>query len=296
MGSFNTACFFSHMPITPGDKVKLIFAVEGNESIACYPSDFWNPLTLPIDATYEDYNDYSIVPGQRNTEILLDTLREKVLPREQGENQYHEQAVDPKSLNEKNIFELLHDERLQMKGYFGDVRGICVIAVHTKVWNKILQTPLESWRSEPDITSETIDDWEAKRWQSYLDAVKLDKDMKADTGKFSGFAFFQLKDALKVHNNPFINVYDMSKTNDYSLEELEEIRVEVRQFNFVEAWMMWMNLTWQPQVLGGQETSLNNHVRFYTSILEVVQESKKQHDIEYAEYWGEDEDCEEEDA
>jgi hypothetical protein len=64
MGSWNSTCGISNLPIEYGDEVKVVFLKNkiGNEKIGannpiggCYPTDYWTPISLPFSATYADY-------------------------------------------------------------------------------------------------------------------------------------------------------------------------------------------------------------------------------------------------
>ncbi|SOK58912.1 hypothetical protein [Yersinia phage fHe-Yen9-03] len=63
MGSFNTTCSISRLPIGIGDEVKLFFIVKNpyNDSINCYTNNSWNIFGLPLDAVYDDYGRYKLI-------------------------------------------------------------------------------------------------------------------------------------------------------------------------------------------------------------------------------------------
>ena len=57
MGSFNTTCAVSGLPITCGDKVKYSLLAENpyEDSLVCSSHDMYYPRSHPVSAEYNDY-------------------------------------------------------------------------------------------------------------------------------------------------------------------------------------------------------------------------------------------------
>lgn len=73
MGSWNETCVLSSLPILSGDEAGLIYIKSKEESCvhsdgiawrATYPTDIWEPCTLPIWGNYYDYGRIDISSGQ----------------------------------------------------------------------------------------------------------------------------------------------------------------------------------------------------------------------------------------
>jgi len=57
MGSFDSTCALSGLPITHGDDVKYFLLTENpyEDSLVCYSHDMWFPRSTPVRAKYNDY-------------------------------------------------------------------------------------------------------------------------------------------------------------------------------------------------------------------------------------------------
>lgn len=101
MGSWNGTCAVSHMPITHGQKVKAYilvphyyhdvkpgaatpgtgFELEDIEKFSgggiCYSTDAWSPLSIPIDAEYNDYGGIDSIKVNQNTNYILEWVNKE---------------------------------------------------------------------------------------------------------------------------------------------------------------------------------------------------------------------------
>lgn len=79
MGSWNATCGISHLPINVGDPVVAILIAkhfnpknDGNASGYCYVNGFYEPVTLPILASYGDYGEISDIENPYILPLIRD--------------------------------------------------------------------------------------------------------------------------------------------------------------------------------------------------------------------------------
>jgi hypothetical protein len=167
MGSFNTTCRISNLIIEPGDKCKLILIRNnlGNDGAdsgdAVYIDTSWSPITLPLDVTYEDYGNFSIIDTDMNKLILddfQDRLRHQMVELDQGDNEYHDIKVNRDNVKWADIMSYIGERRLftHKEGHY-----ISFFAVNDEVYNHIIDTcDFSNWfriSSREDMTTKLHD-------------------------------------------------------------------------------------------------------------------------------------------
>ena len=98
MGSFNSTCAVSRAPISPSDKVRLMYIISNNFTEALYPGhdpsqqtmhrglgcyfyDNFSTVGFPLEATYEDYGIFEVTdPEHPYAQFTLDTIKENYSP------------------------------------------------------------------------------------------------------------------------------------------------------------------------------------------------------------------------
>mgnify|MGYP004673777473 CR=1 FL=1 len=95
MGSWNETCMLSHLQIMQGDAVKAIILVNNNEnaneSTQIYYNESYSPLTLPIDA---EYNDYGSVENEKIPEYTDKLLRNLTFADKDGTKYEYDNLTD----------------------------------------------------------------------------------------------------------------------------------------------------------------------------------------------------------
>lgn len=169
MGSWDETCAISNMPISPGDRVKVLILQENvthdRGSSGCYATDFWTPASVPFSAVYDDYGrfrefDESGVVAQ----VILSALRKHHYPIAQGENKYHDLAV-PHVDDWTTMWNGLAKGRLALKNIYGrsthqdpiklrpDFSLCAKIYIREDVWNAICDGEIENWRGSTTAKS-----------------------------------------------------------------------------------------------------------------------------------------------
>jgi len=121
MGSFNETCALSGLPITPGDKVKLVFLSESpfNRSRrGCYINDHYSLRTPPIDGEYADYGRCDFDEKQPVVDLIVKKFHEDLVEQPFGFNQYHDTPT-PANATIHQILEAAWEGRLMVRDNLG---------------------------------------------------------------------------------------------------------------------------------------------------------------------------------
>lgn len=114
MGCWNKTCGLSSLHITAGTPV-YVFMLEKNnyENDRCYTTAFWRPTLLPFLSEYNDYGGGE--NSHENINYIIDALKERVVEMDVGENECHDIAVKADELDEKLLFDAIHEGRLKVR-------------------------------------------------------------------------------------------------------------------------------------------------------------------------------------
>lgn len=180
MGCWNGTCAITNLPILYGEPCRIVFlrqSIQANDAGGgfCYTEGLWHPASLPIPAKYNDYGaveDYD--PDDWRIPHFMEWMRASVIEREQGENEFHQQAIvrdNLKSLDDvcdllhgdSSRFRVLDDYSKRLLAYYemskdaigadpdqsaevkqGDVMAYCLI--REDVYQGLLQMERHSWK------------------------------------------------------------------------------------------------------------------------------------------------------
>lgn len=93
MGSFNSTCAVSGMPLQAGDKVRILLLTQNPYSEthrAHSMHGWWVPRTFPIRGEYNDYGTVENVEEGLVQDLWLQTLKLDLIPQGTGENEVHD--------------------------------------------------------------------------------------------------------------------------------------------------------------------------------------------------------------
>lgn len=136
MGSWNETCMVTNLPILVGDPVvaQVIVASRFNESPAAntsYPHDRFTALGYPFRAEYDDYGGVRNIPDDIYTRDTLAYIRERLVERPQGENQYHDHEVRKDLLDWTSFDQWIRSGRLQLGSA---ARPVGMVMIHQAVY------------------------------------------------------------------------------------------------------------------------------------------------------------------
>ena len=161
MGSFNTICALSGLQITPGTKIKILFATlspyafKSDDSFFNFNKSFF-ARTLPISAVYDDYGNFEIEDTKENSLIkksIVHLFKKDAIKVPYGYNQYHSSALT-KDMTFESIVAASLNGRLRIKddGYAKDVIKHYVEIYDVKKPESDINFP--TWRKVSKIMSD----------------------------------------------------------------------------------------------------------------------------------------------
>lgn len=173
MGCYNGTCGATQLPIHSGDPVVFFFLTkvptDEDGSGFCSPNSIWTLRSLPVFAIYDDYGSIEGYKKNWNTEFIVNKFKEDAVPMEVGENKSRDLAVIPGNLTFESILELIHLNRLYVKGVNPclnkDRTNVGFMMVHKFVWDHFVNSAFDSIFG--DITIEQVIK-DGNEWVNYL--------------------------------------------------------------------------------------------------------------------------------
>lgn len=115
MGSWNKTCAISNLHITYNTPVTaFILERQPIDNDMCYTTALYKPVPLPFYTTYDDYGIGRDSSGPF-FDLLMDTLKNQLVEKTVGTNQYHDIAVDKASWNEGLFWRAIREQRLSLE-------------------------------------------------------------------------------------------------------------------------------------------------------------------------------------
>ena len=188
MGCWNETCAVSKMTINTGEKVRFLLIaqnpfsyeeVEGHPDTptwikggtGCYLTDFWQPVSLPILAEYNDYGtiDNWDASEQPYIDLLLHVVNKSSIRLDLGENTIHDTTVG-EDLTFEQFLEIVREGRLYLKAH-GTPVATSAVFIKESVWQSLL--------NDANFTEEdTSDMWKAEEDTLAAIQKRLDKQVK----------------------------------------------------------------------------------------------------------------------
>lgn len=280
MGDFNSTCAVSGLPISVGDRVRWFFIYRMPER---YQNDLvnrfsrWNPLTLPIRGTYDDYGKIENVEDDAITRIQLEWLSKTAQPLSSDTWEIEEFPHTMDSL----VF-ACERQVLTIKHVYGDVLTAPFL-VHEDIYQEAVRigkafgmASVFTSRLEPELRRDMKKCFEVFRLRStdLSDALHSWHDLDS--------LFFREEQSLAMS-------LDL-RTRDFPEDTwatLEEAFVNFRAF-------MWgmeqLRRDWMPSLRCDQNHAYKVHEQFHLKVIEVNQTKLRalEGDLE-----DEEEDCDE---
>jgi hypothetical protein len=129
MGSYNGTCAITNLPILGGEDVYVMLLLEGRSydkyiGHHCYSNTYYTPLPLMFEGKYNDYGSVESCGGDF-LEDIIEIIKDNLFEMEQGENQYHDIAVEKDDFDIELLFDADHEGRLFVQpSSFEKPRGV----------------------------------------------------------------------------------------------------------------------------------------------------------------------------
>jgi hypothetical protein len=232
MGSYHTTCNISQLPITPGDRVRVLFlgkspysmdprneqAIgEGNNSReGCYSTDFWYPRTVPLKAKYDDYGRVREVEEGLKQDLFWDQLRDDLYTVEVGENPFHDPASSS-GMDWDQMWWVAVEGRLRTKRVYPDEHNhvavpVCAVMIREDVWQAMLALK-NPWEGHEYVNGKyeysplTLDFYKSRMLKAINNILEKpmsdwDKEYALKTGSSRFRYAMELERLFLDHNNP----------------------------------------------------------------------------------------------
>lgn len=146
MGCWNETCMVSNMPILSGDEVVMIIMQSNQiDSNGVYPISYWNICSV-LFGKYNDYGGIEDVKKDNSYAFSKNWLSENLIPREQGENEYHDHAVTPEDITISKLNDWFHGDRCLAKDILGNVCSVREAFVKKDVWGYLVNKDIQVYQ------------------------------------------------------------------------------------------------------------------------------------------------------
>ncbi|AUS02888.1 coil containing protein [Vibrio phage 2.275.O._10N.286.54.E11] len=277
MGSWYETDFLTNLPIQDDDEVMVFFLEQQHglvpTSSITYSHDIYRPIGIPIQGWYDDYGRYKLNEGDIVYDHMLEHLRSKVMPMEEGSNRYHEKAVIPETMTWENVFENIHEERLKTHSHYnGSKNHIVEVAIHRSIYDMMSEEcttwkGTQTWNDEyQDLKAkiakarEDIDNGTPERIASAIMRMEIGEIL----GRFAPFDSVSFKDMY------YAAVDDGQE--DHYLRALAKMKV----FNTN---LSMLRKSWMPQAgTGSQDAEFELHIKLNGVVTMFAHNKKRSYD------------------
>ena len=303
MGSFNTSCAISQLPIGMGDEVKLFFivahpAVDRNH---LFPNHYYDMVGLPLDVVYDDYGKYALVDNERNQAIWETHSRyfkEALVPVPAG-SRWREDELDPNNITFDSIQDAIWEGRARVKYKFFDLPeqelALAVYPIHTELYKELSQN-YKYWNGEINLEEKLQALKNHPHYPYYVDHVNFmenyDEDNLETVGEgeeedLTEEANIQLcvHSAIDLYNvlkeyRQIPNIYEsiglsidvngIMKTVKYELDEYMTFAREFISTHIFKCYLHKLNIQITPSLTSGQSYFYRDHIALHEKIAEIA--------------------------
>jgi hypothetical protein len=300
MGCWNKTCGVSNLHIHGGDPV-YVFILQQNTvgSHHCYSNHLYDTVMIPFHSYYDDYGTGENSSGI-GLEVIIKNLKENLIEKEVGENQYHDISVKREDFDVDMLFESMREERLEIPnryaGYAGNPKTIPVdfVMMRKDVVDKLIE--------EYDIEEYDNGKYVHYKFTTVLDGVdELVQSIQDKINEphfshyyFDSFGFRVLNPENRVNHwikfwtgypfgsfiNPLTELVSLVQQN--RIEDAKQFATDALKGAFMIHFMEMTRRSWIPQCgEGSQNTELAGHKLLAQTILDIV--AKEEKEFEYDE-------------
>lgn len=304
MGSWNKTCGLTNLPIFAGEQT-LVFVLEREHESTdnCYATHLYRPLLLPFESTYNDYGGGENSGGAAFS-VIMNGIRDHLVEIPQGENPYHDIAVTGDQWGEELFFDAVHENRLRVKTYQGDVEVTFVMMRCDVVDNLIESHVFEEYVGrgkgnhgyQNSYVTYRVADVVADIDDFFQAILRIQQETKWSYPRMDMMAFRYLDDKKNKNRAAAWVQYNL----DYRYSKVVRIREHIMDLllsgdshqakllmidhikgMFVDQFMHLTRKTWIP---GGHEGSQSQDYDAYRSLVAAMNTVMDARDKEYGEY------------
>ena len=300
MGSWNSTCGVTQLPICTGDQVALFLLIDNTLSSSwdtnghCYSNHYWTPRTIQLYGTYDDYGGYEIEDGW-NLQFSIKCLQADVLEMTLGDNEYHDIEVTKEKINDWGFIQTaIHDNRLLVTSRGGN-RHIGLMAVHRHVFDELVNHIHDVWDGKFNIATikEASGDY-IQQLREHLENPDFFQD--AGSKKIAISAGLDISDRFLMfhpkrnifgdyfestgqsHLSSILGVHQIYRNllaENLNSPEIDDIITEMSKYVMFHSMFSQMRKTWMPQAgAGSQSEELEVYETAISAATEVIKKRK----------------------
>lgn len=301
MGCWNKTCALSNLHIHAGDPVYVFILENTPETSHCYSTHFYSPILIPFYSEYDDYGTGENSSGV-GLQVIIDSIKEKLIEKEVGENQYHDIAVKKENFGEDLLFESMRENRLEVNInrlfsrttnlQFVMMRADIVDGILSKYKPEVFRRYDSRYNRDEDSLNDLIGEID-----SAIEIIQ--KELKSIEGLELDFMVLSYSYAstyehiLQKNNNKlatWIRWFDNTSfgrtvnpikvlltfiQND-QIDEAREFFIDMLKGCFIASFIERTRRSWIPQSgEGSQDTELKNHKLLAQTVLAAIEVEEK---------------------
>lgn len=303
MGSFNTSCAISQLPIGMGDEVKLFFivahpAVDRNH---LFPNHYYDIVGLPLDVVYDDYGKYALVENDKNQKIwetLNRYFKESLVPVSSGGNR-REPEVDPNNVTFDSIQDAIWEGCAHVKYKFFDQPeqqlALAVYPIHAELYNEFSKS-YKYWNGEINLEEKLQALENHPHYPYYVDHInfmenydedKLETVGEGEDEELTEEAKIQMRveSAISLYNalkefrqvpriyeeiGLHIDANGIMKTVHFELDEYMTLAEDFIRSHIFNCYLGKLNIQITPSLTSGQSYFYREHIAFHKKIASIA--------------------------
>jgi hypothetical protein len=306
MGSFNTSCAVSQLPIGEKDEVVILLAVAApgiDRTKILYNDHFHKLIGLPMTGYYNDYGKYKLEETTRNREIWEIYNRFLCANLNKEDFLLEEDMDKPESwtFTFDDVQDIIWNDgiNIQYTGYDNEVYElpISIYAVHKHIYETLsseftyyagtfsTNEHVEKIRSHPHydyfINHETfIPEYESKVIAENLEEETLEEKVWAEINMALMLAEFK-RPPLPFYENVHIERSGVQRKFDFKMTDYLVYAEEIIGLSVFETNLRQLNIQVVPSISGGQAFNYNTHIAFHKSVADLAEKYRDDKERDY---------------
>lgn len=307
MGSFNTSCAVSQLPIGEKDEVVILLAVAAPgiaRTKILYNDHFYKLIGLPMTGYYNDYGKYKLEETSRNREIW-EIYNSFLCANLKKEDFLLEEDMDkPESwtFTFDDVQDIIWNDgiNIQYTGYDKVTvheLPISIYAVHKHIYEKLSSEftyyagifstaeQVDKIRSHPHydyfINHETfIPEYEAKVIAENPEEETFEEKVWAEITMALMLADFQ-RPPLPFYEDIHIERSGVQRKFNFNMTDYLVYAEEIIGLSVFEINLRQLNIQVVPSITGGQSFNYNTHIAFHNSVAELAEKYRIDKERDY---------------
>lgn len=295
MGSSHLACMVSNFPITPGDKVKVIFLKEMTGHGTTNPDSYWRPIGIPLSGEYDDYGRVEVPNNKFAKDYLVKYIAKRHIPVAQGPNSVHDLPV-PHIETYEDIVDAEFNGRLFLKtnpGY-GPQPGedpvffnrglnsqVRMVLIREDIWNEMLKYTTEGFLDEGMLGTKHFFDTYIKAHRE----VQVEHLVNPERKFFNYKVLQKCENHLPVEQKDVIrDLVEPEPQQAFEPNAIVAMKM-LAEFATVNLFMTDHRMTWHPTTsAGSQEQEFLARAKFNAAVAQVAIKYEIEEDVDWGNY------------